>query len=358
MNYIQRNQATTILPIVREQMFDYLKVEKHKFVEEWRLKTFEKDWPHQYPNKTILANIGFWFRGYGDTVECAFCDCQLSNWCNINNELLEHFNKSLNCPLLRGRPTQNITNNNNLLERHQCEIAKHILQFDFNKFKFVAGSIESNRNKKSDTSIMTELIQISNSFTDNMYTSNTANPHFKHQHWQQLLSSSSSSPLNYIYAYPFFRSRKIREETFKYWPSQCTQKVSLLSQAGFFYTQLNDCVVCHCCGIKIHAFRTNDSPLQIHAWQNVNCQFLKDTFGTIYVQTEVLKLQQKMELPKFKKKENTSFDIICKICMIDDINYALDPCGHIVTCRNCLSKLKKCPICQSKIYDHLKIYFG
>ena len=51
---------------------------------------------------------------------------------------------------------------------------------------------------------------------------------------------------------------------------------------------------------------------------------------------------------------------VCKVCMefydeIDRRIYALVPCGHTV-CADCLKLLTRCPICQSKPDQTLRLY--
>lgn len=56
------------------------------------------------------------------------------------------------------------------------------------------------------------------------------------------------------------------------------------------------------------------------------------------------------ELTKqLKKKE-------CVICMDNDADYAITPCGHMCICSECGPKINNCPICRKKVDFVLKIY--
>ncbi|XP_052808302.1 uncharacterized protein LOC128237118 isoform X2 [Mya arenaria] len=46
----------------------------------------------------------------------------------------------------------------------------------------------------------------------------------------------------------------------------------------------------------------------------------------------------------------------CKICMERQVNTTLLPCGHLVSCDRCASRLAKCPICRTKIKGSVKTF--
>ena len=55
-----------------------------------RMKTFEK-WPKQMrPLPEELAECGFFYKGYGDSVECFFCGVCLYRWETEDNPIIEH----------------------------------------------------------------------------------------------------------------------------------------------------------------------------------------------------------------------------------------------------------------------------
>ena len=49
---------------------------------------------------------------------------------------------------------------------------------------------------------------------------------------------------------------------------------------------------------------------------------------------------------------------LCKICMDDVICMVFFPCGHLISCTNCASSLKICPICRKLIEGSLKTYMS
>uniref|UniRef100_A0A2C9L9I5 RING-type domain-containing protein n=1 Tax=Biomphalaria glabrata TaxID=6526 RepID=A0A2C9L9I5_BIOGL len=46
----------------------------------------------------------------------------------------------------------------------------------------------------------------------------------------------------------------------------------------------------------------------------------------------------------------------CKICMEAEARMTFVPCGHLVSCEDCSSQLKQCPICRSDIEKVVKTF--
>ena len=46
----------------------------------------------------------------------------------------------------------------------------------------------------------------------------------------------------------------------------------------------------------------------------------------------------------------------CKICMSNESNAALIPCGHTGICMGCADNVILCPFCQAYVRDKLRIY--
>ena len=60
------------------------------------------------------------------------------------------------------------------------------------------------------------------------------------------------------------------------------------------------------------------------------------------------KQKQKQKQKKLKKE--------CIICMDEEINTAMVPCGHRLACYSCSKTLKNCPICRADIKMVLKTF--
>jgi len=48
----------------------------------------------------------------------------------------------------------------------------------------------------------------------------------------------------------------------------------------------------------------------------------------------------------------------CVICMVTPSNHVYIPCGHLVTCETCTSKVQQCPMCRSEIAQRVKVFIS
>jgi len=48
----------------------------------------------------------------------------------------------------------------------------------------------------------------------------------------------------------------------------------------------------------------------------------------------------------------------CKVCMQEEVDQVFIPCGHVICCKICITKLQTCPICRKPIVDTLLAYFS
>ena len=55
--------------------------------------------------------------------------------------------------------------------------------------------------------------------------------------------------------------------------------------------------------------------------------------------------------------KNTETNYECKICMDKQLSVALKPCGHIVSCEDCMDKLPpECPLCRERTTGSMKVF--
>ena len=79
-----------------------------------------------------------------------------------------------------------------------------------------------------------------------------------------------------------------------------------------------------------------------------------------YVETLEVENKNLKKSQQFFEKENQSLkeSKFCKICMDNEINIVLVPCGHFISCDDCASCLKFCPMCRRKINVKVKTYMS
>lgn len=54
------------------------------------------------------------------------------------------------------------------------------------------------------------------------------------------------------------------------------------------------------------------------------------------------------------KREN----LMCKICLDEEMSVVFQPCAHLVACSGCANVVDVCPLCRTLITDRFKIYVG
>lgn len=79
-------------------------------LERLRLKTFFQ-FPNDYLDVKLLAEIGFYYKGELEICKCYFCDLEINTWNLYLSPLFEHWRLSSCCPLLTKSFTNNVPKN-------------------------------------------------------------------------------------------------------------------------------------------------------------------------------------------------------------------------------------------------------
>ena len=82
---------------------------------------------------------------------------------------------------------------------------------------------------------------------------------------------------------------------------------------------------------------------------------VSEYFKSLEMENENLKKSQQLIEKEIQSLKESKF---CKICVNNEINTILLPCGHLVTCNACASSLKNCPMCRRNINDKIRIYMS
>ncbi|XP_017431585.1 uncharacterized protein LOC108338986 isoform X5 [Vigna angularis] len=85
-------------------------------------------------------------------------------------------------------------------------------------------------------------------------------------------------------------------------------------------------------------------------------QHLKENFRRDLVFAESRAAIAEEKLSDLYRKIRTSDYKICSVCLFNDKDLAFG-CGHM-TCRDCGSKLSRCPICREQITNYIKLFPG
>lgn len=189
--------------------------------------------------------------------------------------------------------------------------------------------------------------------------------------------------------FPRYSIESVRLRSFKHWPIQMKQKPEQLADAGLFYTQHGDHVVCFSCGGGLRDWNDNDIPWEQHALYYEDCKYMKLLKGDGYHDEVITKLA----MDRIAKQNNqTSEDSSssteppscttttestttaddakccskfdeklseykkCKICYVNDYNAVFLPCAHMIACVKCASSVTTCPICNGSLENIIKVY--
>ncbi|XP_063445445.1 baculoviral IAP repeat-containing protein 2-like [Mytilus trossulus] len=59
-----------------------------------------------------------------------------------------------------------------------------------------------------------------------------------------------------------------------------------------------------------------------------------------------------------EENQNLRDQQTCKICLEEPVSIVFLPCGHLASCVNCASMLRRCPICRTFIKGTVKTYLS
>ncbi|XP_052762882.1 baculoviral IAP repeat-containing protein 3-like isoform X2 [Mya arenaria] len=118
-------------------------------------------------------------------------------------------------------------------------------------------------------------------------------------------SSSSNSPVNSINGpkYPKYTTKSSRLDSFKGCQSIAVSTI-VLSEAGLFYTGVEDCTRCFQCGIGLRHWSKNDDPWTEHARFSLDCDHVVSVKGREFI--NLVKLALELTTEKITGAGNTS----------------------------------------------------
>ena len=189
------------------------------------------------------------------------------------------------------------------------------------------------------------------------------------------------------------------------WPIGLTQTPETLAGAGLFYLGSGDKVLCYYCNGGIHNWMPEDEPWKEHKKHYPNCAYLKlinpgyeyniredvndgtkkgleastsSQLHNLDLKTgnmvhsgknltlfkKIMKIKckssevSKQEIPLQETLTHIQDDRMCKLCITNEANIVLIPCGHLLVCKHCAASIIKCPVCRCKIKQLVKVYFS
>ena len=141
--------------------------------------------------------------------------------------------------------------------------------------------------------------------------------------------------------------------------------------AGFFFSENNpEYLTCFCCGGKLGNWTGEEDPFVEHAKYFPYCTHLLWTKGKQFV-TSINSPKKEIITSETTKEINQSYSMskklddeenkgvrICNNCNENEARILFLPCGHILTCRECLKFFFDCGNCEKEITGKFETYFS
>nr|DBA13161.1 TPA: Inhibitor of Apoptosis protein [Oryctes rhinoceros nudivirus] len=173
--------------------------------------------------------------------------------------------------------------------------------------------------------------------------------------------------------YPAFALLHERLKSFANWPIALIQKPKVMADAGFYYTNHGDQVVCFSCGLGMHRWLPEDDPWEKHAEYNIRdkCSYLYMMRDAAFI-AKCKRRRQRVEatpppMPTSQaadddddEDDKAEVKVVppkCNYCLEYDCSIVFVPCGHFTSCSQCSFAFTACPICRRDISDKIKIFW-
>lgn len=118
--------------------------------------------------------------------------------------------------------------------------------------------------------------------------------------------------------------------------------------------------------VDLNAFRIRDNLIDFDVGRNkhITLFYKKDLLKIPSLnRVEIQKMLQRILSPFAIKKNSEEIKegekndkIACIVCMENEVDCLITPCGHISTCTSCSARLSFCPSCRGNIDSRTKIY--
>jgi len=191
-----------------------------------------------------------------------------------------------------------------------------------------------------------------------------------------------------IVRFPSYSDVRTRRETFNgTWPRGMRQTADACAEAGLFFINSGDKVVCFHCGMGIKDWLDTDIPWEEHAIWSPKCGFLLQKKGIDFILNvqeckntcqkdgpiPILTCKHAPFINRQEPKEKLTIlnadtiqdpssartaPTVCKTCEMRKSDVAFLPCGHVNTCQVCSPLVQKCPTCHKTHNGVMRIYYS
>lgn len=310
------NQHNVVIPASRDSPIpqnNRKNTPKEKYPEyiliERRRATY-KNWPPNldFLHPLDLSECGFFYSNFGDCVRCFHCGIGLRNWESDDNPWVEHARWSRKCPYL--------------LQRKGQEFIDSVLT--------VLGIQTDSEIEQQAASVASETtMQATSGFVSG---SDVQDP-IEHPAAQYIL----------------------REQIFGENKDRLVKKtMNQLLQNHDWEDITNDMLVNALLESKDN-IETKTDPADLSESTKSNDTSTSKTEQKNTTEAEEKKESNEEDPGKIQKENEDLKDLYtCKICLDERVGITFVPCGHLVTCKTCSPKIRRCPLCRTFIRGTIK----
>nr|UCC42531.1 iap-2 [Helicoverpa armigera nucleopolyhedrovirus] len=165
------------------------------------------------------------------------------------------------------------------------------------------------------------------------------------------------------------QSEYLRRDSFRQYKkakSYFKNSLDLLAQNGFYYFGVKTEVRCAYCLLVIVKFNFNDNLADIHRINSIDCIFVNDHDQSIPSAPTLIDIDKsnyseedgndRNDLVVINKNNTNEDDSLCKICFDQSRQVCFMPCRHVMTCKICAARCKRCCLCRAKIVERFEVY--
>ena len=272
---------------------------------EERLSTFQdppNPWPKASPTPQYLAQIGFTYTGYEQTVKCFICQLEISEWDDGKDPLVTHYHGSPDCTFILQRfPSE-------LKQLLQEERAVHCSpQFSNSSYRLHTFSSWQHSGNVTSYQLASagffycgqgtrvECFSCGLVYEDwkrgdlPLHIHRQLRPHCqfitslltKDSHKLPALEPSPPTPADYPASrVPDYTNKTVRVQSFKHLARNFPVSAIACAEAGLFFVRKPDVMKCFSCGVIVKNWVDGDIPAEKHREANSTCTFLCEAFPT------------------------------------------------------------------------------
>ncbi|KAF4519919.1 hypothetical protein B566_EDAN012561 [Ephemera danica] len=192
--------------------------------------------------------------------------------------------------------------------------------------------------------------------TENQDNASPVLQHASRENKKELETQSVPPEQGQRIKHPDFASAQDRLLSYRPWIHEKLPDRREFAHAGFFYTRVDDFVVCFVCGGGLKNWKEGANPLQEHKRHFSTCNFVLAENIT-YRMSRFRLLRTTPDVSEAATETTGSSredERLCRVCFENELNVVLLPCGHMVVCSNCAPRFSSCPVCRQRVIAKIK----